>query len=147
MRNFNSVCMCVCVFHQMETLRVGRMLGCKKYFCQISLTVLDVGIIHSTWHSATLILQWRHNERDVVSNHRRPDCLLSRLFRRRSKNTLKLRVTGLFEGNSPVTVEFPAQRTITQKMLPFDDVIMNRTTRNSRVSSHQWINRSHWSQQ
>ena len=31
--------------------------------------------------------------------------------RRRSKKTSKLRVTGLCEGNSPVTGEFPAQRT------------------------------------
>ena len=30
--------------------------------------------------------------------------------RRRSKKTSKLRVTGLCEGNSPVTDEFPAQR-------------------------------------
>ena len=30
--------------------------------------------------------------------------------RRRSKKTAKLRVTGLCEGNSPVTGEFPAQR-------------------------------------
>ena len=34
-------------------------------------------------HSETL--QWRHNDRDGVSNHRRLDYLLSRLFRRRSK--------------------------------------------------------------
>ena len=32
------------------------------------------------------------------------------LFRRKSKKTLKLRVTGLCEGDSPVTGEFPAQR-------------------------------------
>ena len=32
------------------------------------------------------------------------------LFRRRSKKTSKLRVTGLCEGNSPVTGEFPTQR-------------------------------------
>ena len=50
-----------------------------------------------------LTLQWRHNERNGVSNHRRFDCLLNRLFRRRSKKTSKLRVTGLCEGNSPVT--------------------------------------------
>ena len=31
-------------------------------------------------------LQWRHNERDGVSNHRRLDCSLNRLFRCRSKN-------------------------------------------------------------
>ena len=55
-------------------------------------------------------LQWRHNELDGVSNHQPHDCLLNRLFRRRSKKTSKLRVTGLCEGNSPVTAEFPAQR-------------------------------------
>ena len=32
------------------------------------------------------------------------------LFRRKSNKTSKLRVTGLCEGNSPVTREFPAQR-------------------------------------
>ena len=55
-------------------------------------------------------LQWRHNEHDGVSNHRRLDYLLNRLFRRRLKKTSKLRVTGLCEGNSSVTGEFPAQR-------------------------------------
>ena len=53
-------------------------------------------------------LQWRHNERHGVSNHQRLDCLLKCLFRPRSKNISKLRVTGLCEGNSPVTGEFPA---------------------------------------
>ena len=55
-------------------------------------------------------LQWRHNERDGVSNDQPHDCLLNHLFRRRSKKTSKLCVTGLSEGNSPVTGEFPAQR-------------------------------------
>ena len=55
-------------------------------------------------------LQWRHNERDGVSNYQPHDCLLSRLFRRRSKKTSKLRVTGFCEGNSPATGKFPAQR-------------------------------------
>ena len=54
--------------------------------------------------------QWRHNGHDGVSNHQPHDCLLKRLFRRRSKKTSKLRVTGLCVGNSPVTGEFPAQR-------------------------------------
>ena len=54
-------------------------------------------------------LRWRHNGRDSVSNHQPHDCLLNRLFRRRSKKTTKLRVTGLCAGNSPVPGEFPAQ--------------------------------------
>ena len=47
---------------------------------------------------------------DGVSNHQTHDCLLNRLFRRNSKNTPKLHVTGLCEGNSPVIGEFPPHR-------------------------------------
>ena len=54
-------------------------------------------------------LRWRHNGHDSVSNHQPHGCLLNRLFRRRSKKTSKLRVTGLCAGNSPETGEFPAQ--------------------------------------
>ena len=54
-------------------------------------------------------LRWRHDGRDCVSNHQSRDCLLNRLFGRRSKKASKLRVTGLCAGNSPGTGEFPAQ--------------------------------------
>ena len=70
-------------------------------------------------------LQWRYNGRDSVSNHQPHDCLLNRLFRRRSKKTSKLRVTGLCVGNSPVTGEFPAQMASNAEMFSFDDVIVN----------------------
>ena len=40
------------------------------------------------------------------------------------KKTSKLRVTGLCEGNSPVTGEFPSQMASNAKKLPIDDVIM-----------------------
>ena len=70
-------------------------------------------------------LQWRHNGRDSVSNHKPRDCLLNRLFRRRSKKTSKLRVTGLCAGNSPGnSPDSPHKWPVTRKMLPFDDVIM-----------------------
>ena len=68
------------------------------------------------------LLQWRHNGRDSVSHHQPHDCLLNRLFTRRTEKTSKLRVTGLCAGNSPMTGEFPAQ--MARKMFPFDDVIM-----------------------
>ena len=55
-------------------------------------------------------LPWRHNERNDASNHRHLDCLLNRLFSRISKKTSMIRMTGRFEGNSPVTGEFPKQR-------------------------------------
>ena len=85
--------------------------------------------ISSKWHirfsvnvSLGRALQWRHKERDGVSNHQPRDCLLNRLFRRRSTKTSKLRLTGLCEGNSPVNS--PHKGPVTRKMFPFDDVIM-----------------------
>ena len=56
-------------------------------------------------------LRWRHNDHAGVSNHQPHGCLLTRLFRCKSKKTSKLRVTGLCAGNSPGTGEFPAQMT------------------------------------
>ena len=55
-------------------------------------------------------LHWRQNERVGVPNHQPHHCLLNCLFRRRSKKTSKLRVTGLCVGSAPLTGEFPAQR-------------------------------------
>ena len=69
-------------------------------------------------------LHWRHNDHDGVSNHQPHGCLLNRLFRRRSKKTPKLRVTGLCVGNSPGPVNSPHKGLVTRKMFPFDDVIM-----------------------
>ena len=57
----------------------------------------DIWCLH---HAVTSLLihkhitMMSHNERDDVSNHQPHDCLLNRLFRRRSKKTSKLRVTG-----------------------------------------------------
>ena len=54
-------------------------------------------------------LQWCYNGCNGISNHQPQDGLLNRLFRHRSKKTSKLRITGLYAGNSPVAIEFPAQ--------------------------------------
>ena len=64
-----------------------------------------------TQHPLCLNISLRrcHSGRDSVSNHQPQDCLLNRLFRRRSKKTSKLRVTCLCAGNSPGTGEFPVQ--------------------------------------
>ena len=55
-------------------------------------------------------LQWRHNEHNGVQNHLRLDCLICTWTNGRVKKTPKFRVTGLCEGNSPGTDEFPTQR-------------------------------------
>ena len=70
-------------------------------------------------------LQWRHNERDGVSNHQPHDFLLNNLFRRRPKKTSNVRVTGLCVGNLPVNS--PHKWPVTRNMFPFDDVIMTNT--------------------
>ena len=79
---------------------------------------------HAQQTHTILTLQWRHDERDGVSTYQPHDSLLNRLFRHRWKKTPKLRVTGLSDENSTVTGEFPAQRAISRKMFPFDDVTM-----------------------
>ena len=79
----------------------------------------------SQW--TTLTLQWRYDGRDSVSTHQPHDCLLNRLFRRRSKKTSKLRVTGFCVGNSP------HKGPVTRKLFPLDDVIMSKV-----ISIYNW---------
>ena len=62
-----------------------------------------------------LSLRWRHNGRDSGSNHQPHDCLLNRLFRRKSKKISELRVIGLCEGNSPGPVNSPHKSQVTRK--------------------------------
>ena len=62
--------------------------------------------VYNDWYP---VLQWRHNGRDSVSDRQPYDCLLNRVFRRRSKKTPKLRITGLYAGNSQGTGEFPTR--------------------------------------
>ena len=71
-----------------------------------SKSILSVANHQHQWYR----LQGRHYERDDVSNHRRLDGFLNRLFKRWSMKISKLRVTGLCGGNSPVTDECLSQR-------------------------------------
>ena len=90
----------IAVFHR---VCVGCLLSNIKYMIH-DIIWLKNG---HRWMSNTL--QWRHNGHNGVSNHQLRHCLLNCLFRCRSKKTPKLRVTGLCEGNSPLTGEFPTQ--------------------------------------
>ena len=76
---------------------------------KVSQHVLPCGCLYWLNQSFTILpLQWCHNGCDDVLNHQAHHCLLNRLFRRRSKKTSRLRVTGLCAGSSPVTGELPA---------------------------------------
>ena len=48
----------------------------------------------------------------------------SKIYSGADKKNIKLRVTGLCEGNSPVTGDFPAQKASNAENVSFDDVIM-----------------------
>ena len=74
-------------------------------------------------------LQWHHNERDGVSwNHRRFDCLLNHLLRRRSKKMSKLRVIVLCKGIHRRPVDSPHKGPVMRKMFPFGVIkITSRT--------------------
>ena len=100
------------------------MLNCKAHliysdfiFTHLKKTVSGIKILDCIWTSL-----WWHNEGGGVLNHQPHDCLLNRLFRRRSKKTSKLLVTGLCAGDSPVTGETPHKEPVTQKMFSFNDV-------------------------
>ena len=84
-----------------NTMPLLQHFSIRVYFPNISLQQSDPRINS---------LHRRHNERGGVSNDQPHDCLLNCLFRRRSKKTSKLGVTGLCAGNSLVTGEFPTQK-------------------------------------
>ena len=61
--------------------------------------------------------------------------ILNRLFRRRSKKTSKLRVTGLCAGNSPGTGEFPAQMASNAENVSiWSQVVSNVTIRSQGIA-------------
>ena len=120
---------------------------------RIAKTILSVGawtknyihmkiknvIAHPRLLNIQISLLWRHNGHNSVSNHQPYDCLLRRLFRRRSKQTSKPRVTGLCAGNSPGPVNFPHKWPVTRKMFPFDDVIMLQSLKLPAKTPRDWI--------
>ena len=100
------------------------LIGCPE---------MTMGELHST------SLQWRHNERDSVFKSPASRLFINRLFRRRSKKTPKLRVTGLCEENSLGTGEFPHKGPVTRKMFPFDDVIILCTAHTLLATSKGYL--------
>ena len=88
------------VSHTLLAVLLPPVCGCARIWKKLC---------HVMVKSLIATLRWRHNDHAGVSNHQPRGCLLNRLFRRKSKKTSKLRVTGLCAGNSPGTGEFSAQ--------------------------------------
>ena len=78
-----------------------------------------------------ITLHWCHNDRDDVSNHQPHDCLLSRLFRRRSKKRQSSASLAFVRGIHRWPVNSPHKGPVTRKMFPFDDVITNKIHQNT----------------
>ena len=110
-----------CTWLWNEKLGISIQLSLKRVPLDVSVTKLVyLRVMARHWTVDNMNpLRWR----DGVSNHRRLDCFLNRLFRRRSKKTSKLSVTGLYEASSPVTGGFPHTGPVTRKIFPFHDII------------------------
>ena len=88
------------VYGLFVSLALDPILGLDKH-------LLEMCLIYNTWWC---VLQYHCNDIIMGAMASQITTLtVVYLCRRRSKNTSKLRVTGLCEGNSPVTGEFPAQ--------------------------------------
>ena len=87
----------LCTRHKINPYHTLLYLALPYLNAHISFPVCHSSDVDATvtYPVGRFTLRWRHNERDGVSNRRRLDCVLSRLFRRRSKKTSNLRVTGI----------------------------------------------------
>ena len=70
-----------------------------------------------------------------ISDHQPYDFLLYHLFRRWSKKTTILRVTGFCRGAHRWPANFPYTGPVTRKMFPFDDVIMWKISISHQMST------------
>ena len=106
----------ICIFDHFSKVKMEQVLEilpCERHgqwtLIVSFYTAYSIPWVLMTWrckeagHQQPWSLRWRHNGCDSVSNHQPHDCLLNRLFGRRSKKT------GLCAGNSPGTGELPAQ--------------------------------------
>ena len=104
--HFISWLVLVIIFHIIMKLNVVLV---SSFVYSWSCEYITIYVAVRTWLSywqPFLTLEWRHNERDGVSNHRHLGCLLNGLFRRRSKKTSKIRVI------DPLCWEFTGDRWI-----------------------------------
>ena len=114
---------------------------CGIQLMAISQEILKTSILDMSLKISNSTLQWRHNGHDSVSNHQPHDCFLNRLFRHRSKKTSKLRVTGLYTGNSPASGEFPTQMASNAENV---SIWWRHHEITATSSSVQWVNKKQW---
>ena len=98
---------------QEQVSKVGASIFIQQYMWNIYVYILVPTLDTCFWHNTPVMLyalQWRHNERDGVSNHRRLHCLFNCWFRRKSKtNQSFASLTFGQEFTGSVTGKFSAQ--------------------------------------
>ena len=94
----------------------------KKLLWLNLITFWDGQVLHIPIDMLSLL--WRHYGRGSVSNHQPRDCLLNRLFGRRSKKNQSSASLAFVWGIHRGPVNSPHKWPVTRKMCPFDDVIM-----------------------
>ena len=91
---------------------------------QLHLPTTEVGLEGPPCVFRLSTLQCGHNGRDGFSNHQPHDCLLNRLFGRRSKKTSNSALLAFVRGIHRSPVNSPRKWQVTLKMFPLGDVIM-----------------------
>ena len=141
-RRCNKSVQSICIISVMTEDRfvsrfLSRWIGLKSTCLWVNVKLLVVCILLNRGLIELLLItlmnrEWRHNVRDCVSNHQPHDYLPNRSFRRRSKNTSKLRVNGV-RGIHRWSVISPHKGPVTRKMFLFDDVIIHE------CSEKRWL--------
>ena len=103
--------------HFYELLISYMLLATRISFCIIKTGQLTVPC-------NVIALRWRNNEHEGVSNHQPRNCLFKRSFERWSKRHQSPAWQAFTRGIPWSPVNSPHKRPVTQKMSPFDDVIM-----------------------
>ena len=76
------------------------------------------------YHSSTLLLRWRHNGRDSVSNHQPHDFYSTVYWDANQRKHQSSAPLAFVQGIHRRPVNSPHKWPVTRKMFPFDDVIM-----------------------
>ena len=92
----------------------------KKFTTMIWIKELSIFYYKDKLSFFRSTLQWRHNERDSLSNHQSHDCLFKAQIKKYQSSASLAFVMGIhrWPANSP------HKGLVTRKMFPFDDVIM-----------------------
>ena len=114
----------------LQTESQSRMLWVGSLYGQRMMSTLGVPVWYNVnprndgWYQRHS-LQWRHNERDGISNHRRLDCLLNHLIgadQRKYQNSASL---AFVREIHRWTVNSLHKGPLTWKKFPFDDIIIS----------------------